>query len=107
MLLLLICACTPNEELLVCRHDLRNTADAIRFSLFLNPDWSDLFVVDGVPVAQTLDRLADRLEANVAHCPCLNSCTYLDDCQKSTHPERQTPLQSQRSSQRSFFLSPE
>lgn len=44
------------------------------------PDWQDLFVVDGVDVAESLFVLADRMEAKLSDCPCIGTCTWLEEC---------------------------
>ena len=72
--------CTPNSELILCRDQLRDVADTIRFTTLQQPDWQDLFVVDGVDVAESLFVLADRMEAKLSDCPCIGTCTWLEEC---------------------------
>ena len=72
--------CTPNEELVFCQNQIRDIADTIEFSMIQNPDWESIFVIDGVNVYNTLNKLADRLEERVAECPCIGTCTDYDFC---------------------------
>ena len=76
----MLSTCTPNQELNVCRSQLRDIADGIQFSILQNPTWSSLFVVDDKNVSDTLYLLADRLEEKLLDCPCIGTCTRIDQC---------------------------
>ena len=75
--------CTPNQELNVCRHQIREIADGIQFSILENPHWKHLFVIDDKDVSETLYELADRLEDKLSQCPCIGTCTKIDSCMKN------------------------
>lgn len=72
--------CTPNEQISVCRDDIRAVADAIEFALMEHPEWNDLFTVDERNVSTTLYALASRLEERMADCPCIGPCTLRESC---------------------------
>lgn len=72
--------CTPNEQLRLCRDELRAIADTIEFSTLENPTWAHLFRVDGRDVSDDLRTIADRLEERFADCPCIGTCTVLEAC---------------------------
>lgn len=76
----LLASCNPIEDLVLCRNELADLSDLLRFTTLQNPGYEDLFEVGGVHVADTLDALAAQLEANFGACPCIDTCTVLDAC---------------------------
>lgn len=78
--LLALAACRPNDQLRFCGHELRTIADTIDYSVLENPEWRPLFVVDGAYVADVLTTLADTMDRRLADCPCIGTCSRLDEC---------------------------
>ena len=72
--------CTPIDDLIFCRNELESVSETIRFLSLENPTYAHLFEVDGIPVADTLERLTKQLEFNFNDCPCINTCTELEYC---------------------------
>lgn len=72
--------CHPIQDLVFCRNELSDLSDLLRFTTLQNPGYEDLFEVGGVHVADTLDVLAAQLETNFGACPCIDTCTKLDEC---------------------------
>ena len=66
----------PNE-LSTCSNDLRDLADYIRYNVDECAMRADLFEIDGTPLADTLDYLAQRLEEKKNTCPCVGPCEEL------------------------------
>ena len=73
-----------NDELAVCRNELRELADRINLSIFENPSWESVFRVQDQDVANVLYELADKLERNFNDCPCIGTCTEFDECTQRT-----------------------
>jgi hypothetical protein len=69
-----------NDELAVCRNELRNLGDRIQLSILEHPSWRDVFQIQERDVADILHELADKLEDNFKDCPCIGSCTSFKDC---------------------------
>ena len=82
--LLLLSACTPNQELAFCKQELIDIADSIQFSVLENPGWETFFTIDGIDVSTTLYRLATKMEEKMSDCPCIGTCTRLDMCDPAT-----------------------
>ena len=56
--------------------DLRDLADYIRYNTEACAN-ADLFRIDGVPLAATLEYLAQRLDEKQNDCPCIGPCEKL------------------------------
>ena len=69
-------SCAHNE-LSTCSNDLRDLADYIRYNVDECVMRADLFEIDGIPLAGTLDYLAQRLEEKKNTCPCVGPCEEL------------------------------
>ena len=61
-------------ELSTCSDDLRDLAEYIRYNVNGCPVRRQLFTIDGVPLADTLEYLAARLQEKKNVCPCIGPC---------------------------------
>lgn len=66
-----------SSELSTCSGDLRDLADYIRYNAEGCSERAELFAIDGVPLADTLDYLAMRLEDARNDCPCVGPCDQI------------------------------
>ena len=67
-------ALIDSKELSTCSNDLRDLADYIRYNVDDCSSRAELFDIDGVPLADTLEYLAQRLEEKHNDCPCIGPC---------------------------------